>query len=85
MSSRPDASAPLHLLPGTILGAMFLCWPAYWNGYPLVFGDTGNYIGQVKLRSIGWTAPPFYSMFLSATDFGADHVGTDAGASADRG
>ncbi|MFC7474629.1 hypothetical protein ACFQS7_09710 [Dankookia sp. GCM10030260] len=53
-----------------VLGGLVLGWPAYWNGYPLVFGDTGNYIGQIKLRFIGWTAPPFYSAFLSATDFG---------------
>lgn len=45
-------------------------WPAVWNGYPLVFADTSNYIAQVKLHFIGWTAPPFYSAFLSATDLG---------------
>jgi hypothetical protein len=50
------------------LGALILCWPAFLNGFPLVFSDTGNYIGQAMLRFIGWNAPPFYSVFLLATD-----------------
>ena len=70
MSGNLRVSNPWRLLPPSLLGALILGWPAYWNGYPLVFGDTGNYIGQIKLRFIGWTAPPFYSAFLSATDLG---------------
>ncbi|MFZ4408951.1 MAG: hypothetical protein ACOYOH_16535 [Paracraurococcus sp.] len=70
MSGIRTASPVRRILPIIVLGALILGWPAYWNGYPLVFGDTGNYIGQVKLRFIGWTAPPFYSAFVSATDFG---------------
>lgn len=52
-----------------IVGGLILCWPAYLNGFPLVFADTGNYIGQAMLHYIGWNAPPFYSMFLLATDW----------------
>ena len=70
MSGNLRVSKPWRLLPPSLLGALILGWPAYWNGYPLVFGDTGNYIGQIKLRFIGWTAPPFYSAFLSTTDLG---------------
>lgn len=70
MSDDRNLSSLPRLLPIILLGALILAWPAYWNGYPLVFADTGNYIGQVKLRFIGWTAPPFYSAFLSATDLG---------------
>lgn len=36
MSSNPNPSSPMQMLPGTILGALILGWPAYWNGYPLV-------------------------------------------------
>jgi hypothetical protein len=70
MSGNPNAPSLLRLLPMILLGGLILGWPAYVNGYPLVFADTGNYIGQVKLHFIGWTAPPFYSAFLSATDLG---------------
>ena len=70
MRCNRDRSSRLRVMAMLVLGALILCWPAWWNGYPLVFADTGNYIAQVKLRFIGWTAPPFYSAFLSATDLG---------------
>ncbi|TDH61422.1 hypothetical protein E2C06_16680 [Dankookia rubra] len=69
LGNRTPSTLP-RLLPIILLGGLILGWPAYWNGYPLVFNDTGNYIAQVKLRFIGWTAPPFYSAFLSGTDLG---------------
>ncbi len=47
--------------------ALLLAWPAFWNGYPLVFADTGTYLGQTLLRYLGWDRPPFYSLFLLAT------------------
>ena len=54
--------------PGIVAGALLLCWPAALNGYPLVFADTGNYLGQALEHFVGWNAPPFYSFFLLATD-----------------
>ncbi len=51
-----------------IAGAAVLCWPAVLNGYPLVFADSGNYLAQALLHFVGWNAPPFYSLFLLATD-----------------
>ncbi|MBX6747379.1 MAG: hypothetical protein IRY87_35565, partial [Acetobacteraceae bacterium] len=49
--------------------ALLLVWPAFWNGYPLVFADTGTYLGQALLVYLGWDRPPFYSVFLMATDW----------------
>ncbi len=67
------ADLNMRALPGMtaaiIISALILCWPAFLNGFPLVFGDTGNYIGQALLHYIGWNAPPFYSIFLLATDW----------------
>jgi hypothetical protein len=50
-----------------VLGAgLLLAWPAAWNGYPLVFADTGTYLGQAILIYLGWDRPPFYSLFIHA-------------------
>jgi hypothetical protein len=50
-----------------VLGAgLLLAWPAAWNGYPLVFADTGTYLGQAILLYLGWDRPPHYSVFLHA-------------------
>lgn len=46
------------------LAALLLIWPALWNGYPLVFADTGTYLGQALIGYAGWDRPPFYSLFI---------------------
>src|SRR4051794_26917014 len=46
------------------LAATLLLWPAFWNGYPLVFADTGTYLSQAIQRYAGWDRPIFYSLFL---------------------
>jgi drug/metabolite transporter superfamily protein YnfA len=46
------------------LSALLLTWPALWNGYPLMFADSGTYVIQVPTLSLGWDRPPFYSLFL---------------------
>jgi hypothetical protein len=46
------------------LSATILLWPALWNGYPLVFADTGTYLSQAIERYAGWDRPIFYSLFL---------------------
>jgi hypothetical protein len=48
-----------------VLAALMLVWPSFWNGYPLIFADTGTYLGQALLVYLGWDRPPFYSAFLS--------------------
>ena len=44
--------------------AALLLWPAVWNGYPIVFADTGTYLGQAIHRFAGWDRPVFYSWFM---------------------
>lgn len=46
------------------LAAGILLWPAVWNGYPIVFADTGTYLSQAIDRYLGWDRPPFYSLFM---------------------
>ncbi|MFC7688345.1 hypothetical protein ACFQY5_00565 [Paeniroseomonas aquatica] len=40
------------------LAALLLTWPAMWNGYPLVFADTGTYLGQALLVYVAGTGRP---------------------------
>ena len=47
-----------------LFAAVLLSWPAFWNGYPLVFSDTGTYLTQAIERYVGWDRPVFYSLFL---------------------
>ena len=44
--------------------AALLLWPALWNGYPIVFADTGTYLSQAVHRYAGWDRPVFYSFFM---------------------
>jgi hypothetical protein len=44
--------------------AMLLVWPALWNGYPIVFSDTGTYLSQAIERYASWDRPIIYSLFL---------------------
>ena len=48
------------------IGGLLLAWPAIWNGYPLVFADTGTYVSQAVNHHLGWDRPVFYSFFLLA-------------------
>ncbi|MBL6455217.1 hypothetical protein JMJ55_07775 [Belnapia sp. T6] len=47
-----------------VLAALLLIWPAFYNGFPLVFADSGTYLGQALMFYVGWDRPPFYSLFL---------------------
>jgi len=44
--------------------AALLLWPALWNGYPIVFADTGTYLSQALHLYAGWDRPVFYSLFM---------------------
>jgi hypothetical protein len=46
------------------LAAILLLWPAFWNGYPLVFADSGTYLSQAIERYAGWDRPIFYRFIL---------------------
>ena len=47
-----------------LLATLVLLWPALWNGYPIVFADSGTYLSQAVHRYLGWDRPVFYSLFL---------------------
>ncbi len=49
-----------------LLAGAILAWPAAHNGYPLIFADTGTYLGQAIEGYLGWDRPGFYSLFLHA-------------------
>ncbi len=51
-------------LAAIILAAALLLWPALWNGYPIVFADTGTYLSQAIHRYAGWDRPVIYSAFM---------------------
>jgi hypothetical protein len=63
-AARPH---PVQRLLALAVAALLLVWPGFWNGYPLVFADTGTYLSQALQRYLGWDRPPFYSVFLLAT------------------
>lgn len=52
---------PLLAVPAA---AALLLWPALWNGYPIVFADTGTYLSQAIQHYAGWDRPVFYSLFM---------------------
>lgn len=47
------------------LGACALLWPAVFNGYPIVFSDTGGFLEQALMPDIGWDKPWVYGPFLT--------------------
>jgi hypothetical protein len=55
-----DRGAALSVLAAAAL----LLWPALWNGYPIVFTDTGTYLSQAIHLYAGWDRPVFYSLFM---------------------
>ena len=70
-SSGPSDPVPYHIGHGTFsrwlippLCVACLVWPALWNGYPIVFADTGTYLSQAMHRYLGWDRPAFYSLFI---------------------
>ena len=56
----PDRTARLAVP----VAATLLLWPAVWNGYPIVFADTGTYLSQAIHLYAGWDRPVFYSLFM---------------------
>jgi hypothetical protein len=44
--------------------AALLLWPAFLNGYPLMFGDSGVYLEDGVTLHAGWARPLFYGLFM---------------------
>jgi hypothetical protein len=57
-------------LAAILLGAALLAWPAFLNGYPLVFIDSVSYLGQTLFPEWPWDKSPAYGAFLHALHWG---------------
>jgi len=53
--------------PVIIIGTLLLLWPAFANGWPLVFHDTGGYLDRGYLLTLGFGRSLYYGLFLRAT------------------
>jgi hypothetical protein len=51
-------------------GALLLVWPAFANGFPLVFIDTVSYLGHTLFPEWPWDKTPAYGPFLHALHWG---------------
>jgi hypothetical protein len=47
-----------------LAGAALLVWPAFLNGYPIVFSDTGAFLAQTLVPLMIWDKPYVYGPFL---------------------
>ena len=52
------------------ISILLLAWPAVWNGYPLVFADTGTYVHSSFGLRVPFDRPAFYGVFLILTHWG---------------
>lgn len=48
-------------------GAIILLWGALYNGFPLVYNDTGTYLSSGLTLELPLDRPIFYGLFLRAT------------------
>jgi hypothetical protein len=65
--TAPRLPAPLRralAVAAILLGAVLLGWPAWLNGYPLVFIDSVSYLGQALFPEWPWDKTPAYGAFL---------------------
>jgi len=47
-----------------LVGAALLIWPAFFNGYPLLFSDSGGFLHQTLGPLMLWDKPYIYGPFL---------------------
>jgi len=45
--------------------AVFLAWPAWFNGYPILFVDSAHYLLQGRTGEIPWDKTAAYGLFLT--------------------
>ena len=62
---RHDLRATLNLL-AILAGAVLLLWPAFANGYPILFTDTHAFLVQAGQPRMVWDKPTIYGPFLLA-------------------
>jgi len=56
--------APLRNAAAILAAAPLLVWPALYNGYPLLFSDTGGFLAQTLVPLMLWDKPWVYGPFL---------------------
>jgi hypothetical protein len=65
---RPGAAGAWLAAVAVVAGALALVWPAFLNGYPLVFSDTGAFLHQTAPPPSGplviWDKPHVYGPLL---------------------
>lgn len=68
MLSSSAVSYPAHRSWRTALAiaaaAVLLCWPAFYNGYPLVYDDSASYLDTIDPAASNWARSIFYTAFL---------------------
>ena len=47
-----------------VITTLALLWPAWFNGYPLMFGDTGVYLTDGTTLHVSWPRPFFYGLAM---------------------
>ncbi len=52
-----------------IIAVILLTIPAFYNGYPLVYSDTGTYVWSGKTLSVPIDRPITYGLFIAAVSF----------------
>jgi hypothetical protein len=58
------AARPAFVAGAVIAGAALLLWPAFWNGYPILFSDTHAFLIQGDEPRMIWDKPWIYGPFL---------------------
>jgi hypothetical protein len=75
MDHQVTPNRPYALAIALAAATLLLCWPAFWNGYPFYFFDTGAYLvsGLDLLEhhwiSPSWARPPFYGLISLPVHF----------------
>jgi hypothetical protein len=64
MIAPPTRSRAGGAVLAVIAGAALLVWPAFLNGYPIVFSDTGAFLAQTLVPLMIWDKPYVYGPFL---------------------
>ena len=55
-----------------LAGTLLLCLPAIWNGFPLVYSDTGAYLATAFEGKVPMARPTGYGLFIGYTSWGGN-------------
>jgi hypothetical protein len=56
----------IRVVVAVLGGAALLIWTAFFNGYPLLFSDSGGFLHQTLGPLMLWDKPYIYGPFLHA-------------------